>query len=235
MLGVPVVQYVAALRKRSEHQDEAFALAPLGTQELRQLAGAFNDEFGKNQEQLHENRKLVDGLTELVEDVSRNAESLNEMSARLEANARGTSAIVQQVTTAMQGVAGGRRRPAARPRSRSGRSISSTRLSPASLRAPLTRKYQVQTATETATEMAAGVEEVAANAPARRRGQPADPGLRRARRREPSARPSSPSTPSPASFSEAAVRVEELGKLGERSGRWSRRSTTSPSRPTCWP
>jgi hypothetical protein len=50
MLGVPVAQYVAALRKRGEESDESFALAPQGTQELRQLAGAFNDELGKNQE-----------------------------------------------------------------------------------------------------------------------------------------------------------------------------------------
>src|SRR5688572_9687242 len=107
MLGVPVAQYVAALRKRGEHEDKSFALAPQGTVELRQLADAFNDELGKNEEQLQENRKLVDGLTELVGDVARNAESLNEMSARLEENARGTGMIVQQVASAMHGVAGG--------------------------------------------------------------------------------------------------------------------------------
>jgi hypothetical protein len=46
LLGVPVAQYVGALRRRSDQEDEAFALAPQGTQELRHLAEAFNGELG---------------------------------------------------------------------------------------------------------------------------------------------------------------------------------------------
>src|SRR6185369_16550485 len=87
--------------------DDAFVLEPSGTIELHQLAEAFNSELGKNEDQIRENRELVEGLTDLVADVARNAESLGEMSARLEGTARGTNQIVQQVTSAMQGVAGG--------------------------------------------------------------------------------------------------------------------------------
>jgi methyl-accepting chemotaxis protein len=42
-----------------------------------------------------------------VNDVARNAESLNKMSTHLEEKARGTSQTAQQMTLAMQGMAGG--------------------------------------------------------------------------------------------------------------------------------
>jgi methyl-accepting chemotaxis protein len=219
LLGVPVVAYVKALRTRGEQeqQDEAFELAPQGTQELRQLAGAFNEELGKNQVQLHENRKLVDGLTELVGDVARNAESLNEMSARLEENARGTSMIVQQVTSAMQGVAGG-----AQETSRSAQ-VSTAAIDQLNgavdsiAQSALDQEQQVLTATETATEMAAGVEEVAANAQrvATTSQQTRDSAERGAR----AVRETVESIHAITSVvSEAADKVEELGKLGERIG-----------------
>jgi methyl-accepting chemotaxis protein len=217
MLGVPVVQYVTALRRRNEHQDETFTLAPRGTRELRQLAGAFNDELDKNQEQLHENRKLVDGLTELVGDVSRNAESLHEMSARLEENARGTGSIVQQVTTAMQGVAGGAQETSGSAQV-SLTAIEQLNAAVASIaHSASDQEQQVQAATETATEMAAGVQEVAANAQrvATTSQQTRDSAERGAR----AVRETVESIHAITSVvSEAADRVEALGKLGERIG-----------------
>jgi methyl-accepting chemotaxis protein len=221
LLGVPVVQYVSALRKRGEqeqeHEDEAFELEPQGTQELRQLAGAFNNELGKNQEQLHENRKLVDSLTELVGDVARNAESLNEMSARLEENARGTSMIVQQVTSAMQGVAGGAQETS-RSAQVSTQAIDQLNGAVDSIaQSALDQEQQVLTATETATEMAAGVEEVAANAQrvaatSRQTRDSAERGAQAVRETVESIHAIT------SVVSEAADKVEELGKLGERIG-----------------
>jgi methyl-accepting chemotaxis protein len=217
MLGVPVAQYVAALRRRSEQADAAFTLTPLGTLELRQLAGAFNDELGKNQEQLQENRGLVHGLTELVGDVARNAEALNEMSARLEENARGTSTIVQQVASAMQGVAGG-----AQETSRSAQVsiVAIDRLNGAVdsiARTALDQEQQVLTATETATEMAAGVQDVAANA--QRVAETSQQTRVSAERGAAAVRETVESIHAITSVvSEAASRVAELGKLGEKIG-----------------
>ena len=217
MLGVPVAQYVATLRMRGERADESFAVAPQGTQELRQLADAFNDELGKNQEQLQENRALVDGLTELVGDVARNAESLNGMSAQLEGNARGTSSIVQQVAAAMQGVAGGAQETS---RSAQGSIVAIDQLNGAVdsiMQTAADQDEQVQAATETATEMAAGVEEVASNT---QRVAAASLQTRDSAERGAAAvRETVESIHAITSVvSEAASRVEELGKLGERIG-----------------
>ncbi|MFN8636776.1 MAG: methyl-accepting chemotaxis protein [Chloroflexota bacterium] len=217
MLGVPVAQYVAALRRRSEHEDEAFALAPQGTLELRQLAGAFNAEFGKNQEQLQENRKLVSGLTELVGDVARNADSLNEMSAQLEENARSTSEIVQQVASSMQGVAGG-----AQETSRSAQvsilAIDQLNGAVDSIaQSALDQEQRVQAATSTATEMAAGVEEVASNA--RRVAETSHQTRVSAEQGARAVRETVESIHAITSVvAQAAARVEDLGKLGDKIG-----------------
>jgi methyl-accepting chemotaxis protein len=217
MFGLPVAHYVTALRKRSERSDEAFELAPQGTEELRQLAAAFNAEMGKNQEQLVENRNLVAGLTELVGDVARNAESLNEMSAQLEENARGTSLIVQQVTSAMQGVAGG-----AQETSRSAlvstEAIDQLNGAVESIaRTASDQEQQVQTATATATEMAAGVEEVASNAQrvASTTQQTRDSAERGAQAVRETVQTIHVIT---TVVAEAATKVEDLGKLGDKIG-----------------
>jgi methyl-accepting chemotaxis protein len=217
LLGVPVAQYVAALRRRGEQEDEAFALAPQGTQELRQLAVAFNGEFGKNQEQIHENRSLVHNLTELVGDVARNAESLSQMSADLEDNARSTSMIVQQVTTAMHGVAGG-----AQETSRSAQ-VSTAAIDQLNgavdsiAQSAQDQEQQVQAATATATEMAAGVEEVASNA--RRVAESSQQTRDAALRGATAVRETVESIGAITSVvSEAAARVAELGKLGDKIG-----------------
>ncbi|MGE3268295.1 MAG: methyl-accepting chemotaxis protein [Chloroflexota bacterium] len=215
MFNRPVSQYVTALRTRRE--DEAFELAPQGTVELRQLAVAFNEELGKNQAQLTENHKLVDGLTELVGDVARNADALNEMSARLEENARDTSQIVQQVTLAMQGVARGAQETS-----------HSAQVSTAAIdqlngavesiaRTADDQQHQVQTATATATEMAAGVEEVASNA--ERVAATSQQTRVSAERGALAVRETVESIHAITTVvSEAAARVEDLGKLGDRIG-----------------
>ena len=109
------------------------------------------------------------------------------------------------------------------------------RSSTASPRGATSRPARSRPSPATATEMAAGVEQVAGQRPERGRGQPADAGLGRARRAGrprdrrrawPRSRPSSPRRP---------ARSRSSGSWASRSARWSRRSTTSPSRPTCWP
>ncbi len=216
-LGRPVAQYVAALRRRSEHADEAFTLTPQGTSELRQLADAFNAELGKNEEQLRENRDLVEGLTDLVADVARNAESLGDMSARLEETARGTNLIVPQVTSAMQGVAGGAQETS------QASLISSAAIDQLSgavdsiAEGASAQEHQVQTATSTASEMAAGVEEVASNA--QRVAATSQQTRVSAERGAQAVRETVDSIHAITGVvSDAAGKVEELGKLGDKIG-----------------
>jgi methyl-accepting chemotaxis protein len=220
MMSRPVAQYVTALRRRAEApegEDQAFKLAPQGTDELRQLAIAFNEELGKNQEQLSENRKLVGGLTELVSDVARNAESLHLMSAQLEENARGAGQIVQQVTLAMQGVASGA--------AETSRSVGVSTEAIEQLNGAVEsiahvagdQEHQVQAATATATEMAAGVEEVASNA--RRVAETSQQARASAERGAVAVRETVDSIHVITTVvSEAAARVSELGGLGDRIG-----------------
>jgi methyl-accepting chemotaxis protein len=89
-------------------------------------------------------------------------------------------------------------------------------------------------ASATTEQMAAGVEQVAANAQSRRGRLAADQASA-----EQGAGAVRRTVDGMAEIqvvvSDASAKVEELGSWARRSARWSRRSTTSPSRPTCWP
>ena len=217
MLGRPVMQYVTALRRRGEHGGEAFMLKPQGTSELRQLAEAFNAELGKNEQQLRENRALVADLTEVVADVARNAESLGDMSARLEETARGSNQIVQQVAVAMMSVAEGAQKTSEASRT-SGVAIDQLSDAVASIaEGASAQEQQVQGATASATEMAAGVAEVASNA--QRVAETSQQTRTSAERGAEAVRETVNSIHAITGVvSEASVKVEELGKLGEKIG-----------------
>jgi methyl-accepting chemotaxis protein len=104
--GLPVMGYVKALRGR-DPEDHSFALKPAGTLEVRMLADAFNKQFQDNQQQLLQNRQLVDNLTVLVKRVADNAVRLNETSQQLSSASHQAGSATQQIATTIQQVAAG--------------------------------------------------------------------------------------------------------------------------------
>jgi signal transduction histidine kinase/DNA-binding response OmpR family regulator len=63
-LSIPIAKYIRGLQRRDPSNLD-FALTPAGTQELHLLAQAFNQQFQANQQQLKENRQVIEDIVEV--------------------------------------------------------------------------------------------------------------------------------------------------------------------------
>ena len=216
MLGVPAAQYVAALRTRGEHEE--FALVPQGTQELRQLAA-------RVQRRVRQEPGAASGEPRpgaRPDRAGRRRRPQRRVAERDERPAGGERPRDQQHRPAGgDGDAGrGRRRRrdeplgpglhhGDRPAQRRGREHRPERR----------RSGGAGPGSDGDGHRDGGRRRGGrVERPARRRDQPADPGLRRARREGGPRDRRTAWTRSSSVVSEAAGKVEELGKLGEKIG-----------------
>jgi PAS domain S-box-containing protein len=73
---LPITQYISQLRG-NHSQSLDFALTPTGTQELRILAEAFNQQFRLNQQQLQEDQQQLQENQRIIEDVVQVSQGLS--------------------------------------------------------------------------------------------------------------------------------------------------------------
>jgi PAS domain S-box-containing protein len=62
--SIPITKYISELQERDATVQD-FALTPTGTQELRSLAKAFNQQFLLNQQQLKQNQQLIEDIVQV--------------------------------------------------------------------------------------------------------------------------------------------------------------------------
>ncbi|MFN8636339.1 MAG: methyl-accepting chemotaxis protein [Chloroflexota bacterium] len=216
MMGAPVVRYVRDLHNRDQ-DDATFALVPGGTAELRGLARAFNEQLDENCRRLADNQRMVAGLTSLVQQLTETAESLDTASVRLSERGSQTGAAVQQVTTAVQQVAHGASDQADTAQ-QTGQAVE--QLLDAIEQVAHGAQEQarsVGSASASTEQMAHDVEQVAANAQAvvaasHRTKSSADQGARAVQQTVEGM------AEIEAVVSQASMKVEELGRLGEKIG-----------------
>ncbi len=161
--------------------------------------------------------RMVARLGEVVGEVKRTAESLARTSGQLEGATGQTGAAVQQVADAMQSMAAGSQE-VSRSAQTSNEAVSQLSQAIESIaRGAGEQARQVQTASAVATQMADRVERVAGNA-----SQLAKAGDRTKGAAEQGARAVGDTVAGMAGIKEvvlhAAVKVEDLGKLGEKIG-----------------
>jgi methyl-accepting chemotaxis protein len=205
-----------ALRSR-DPEDAAFALMSGGTFELRQLATAFNDQFRENQGRLDENRRIVSGLTTLMQRVTDTAESLNTTSTHLSQVNGQVRDAVQQVTSAVQQVARGASEQASTAQDTNQSVEQLLQAIEQVARGAQEQARAVESASATTDQMVTGVERVANNAQA-----VASASWQTKASAEEGARAVRETVEGMAEIrsvvSSASDKVEELGKLGEKIG-----------------
>ncbi len=108
-VGVVVTRYRAALAHR-DPDDLDFAITPGGTEELHELAVAFNDQFRANQAQLRRNRELMDGMTSLIGEVTEAAGTVSSSSQQMASTSSETGKAVDEIASAIGEMAQGAER-----------------------------------------------------------------------------------------------------------------------------
>ncbi len=108
-VGVVVTRYRAALADR-DTDDLDFAIEPGGTEELRELAVAFNDQFRDNQDQLRRNRELMEGMEALIGEVTEAAGTVASSSQQMASTSSETGKAVDEIATAIGEMAQGAER-----------------------------------------------------------------------------------------------------------------------------
>jgi methyl-accepting chemotaxis protein len=108
-VGQVIGRYGRALRDRDPKQRD-FALAPAGTVELRELAGAFNEEFAANAAQLEQNEKLVANMRELATQVSGATTTVNTAAHQVAQTSDEAGKAVNEIASAIGDVAQGAER-----------------------------------------------------------------------------------------------------------------------------
>ena len=108
-VGVVVKRYRDELVAR-DAEDLEFALEPAGTIELVDLAGAFNDQFSANQEQLRVNRELMAGIADVVGEVTQAAATVSSASQQMRSTSQETGKAVDEIATAIGEMAQGAER-----------------------------------------------------------------------------------------------------------------------------
>ncbi len=69
-LSRPIAKYIGELRQRETNAIENLTLTPAGTQELRQLADAFNQQLQFNQQQLTEKQRLIEDILQVSQELA---------------------------------------------------------------------------------------------------------------------------------------------------------------------
>jgi len=214
--GRSVAGYIRALRARNR-DDSDFALLPAGTRELRELADSLNGQFRENQQRISDNARLITDMQALVSKVVGSADRVGSASAVLAETTSQASGTVQQVTQAIQNVAAG-----ASDTSRSAQETHTavsevSRAIDSIARGASEQARQVQAASSTATEMAEGIERVASDAQSvatasQQTRLAAEHGAEAVRETV------TGMGEIQAVVGQAAAKVQELGKLGEKIG-----------------
>ncbi len=174
------------------------------------------------------------GLQSMIGQVQEAATTVAETSSELGQAANQTSGVVQHVTLAVQHVAQGSEETSVAAQGSNEAVGQLGQVIDGIARGATDQAHQIQSVSNTASQMAADVEEVASTAQtvaaaSQQARASAEQGARAVRETVVGMQEIK------AVVTEAAGKVEELGRLGERSARWWRPSTTSRSRPTCWP
>lgn len=162
-------------------------------------------------------QRMTVNLRQFVGEVQHSAESLAEASTVLGGAAEHTSAAVTQVTSAAQGVATGAQDTSRRAQETNDDVVMLSRATDGIARGASDQAHQVQSASETATRMGVGVEQVAAQA-----GRVSDASHTTREAAEHGASAVSETVASMIDIQtvvgQAALSVEELGKLGDKIG-----------------
>jgi methyl-accepting chemotaxis protein len=109
IVGVVVTRYRTALAER-DADDLDFAIEPGGTEELRALAAAFNDQFRDNEAQLRRNRELMEGMTALIGEVTEAAGTVASSSQQMASTSSETGRAVDEIANAIGEMAQGAER-----------------------------------------------------------------------------------------------------------------------------
>lgn len=216
LIGRTIAGYVAALRGRKS-EDADFALQPAGTYELHTLADALNAQFRENQVRLSENASLLSEMRDVAEQVIGSAENVGDASLRLSTTSNQAGATVQQVTQAIQSVATGANDTSRNAQDTNAAVAQVSQAIDGIARGAGEQARQVQAASATATTMAEGIEQVAADvqsvaSASQQTREAAQHGAEAVRETV------AGMTEIKAVVGQAASRVQELGKLGERIG-----------------
>jgi methyl-accepting chemotaxis protein len=107
-VGKVVSGYSAAIRNRSEAGE--VELDPQGTEELKELAAAFNEQSRATAEQLQRNEALNRELTEVAEQVSATAQTVSSSSQQMASTSHDTGRAVNEIASAVGDVAQGAER-----------------------------------------------------------------------------------------------------------------------------
>ena len=107
MVGMPVRAYIRDLQGYDPSSTGDFALELKGIVELQQMATALNEQFKQNRVFQDRQRADLVRMSQLATEVTQNANQLNQASVQLARASTESDVAVQQVTQAIQSVAGG--------------------------------------------------------------------------------------------------------------------------------
>jgi methyl-accepting chemotaxis protein len=206
----------------------------IGGDEIGETARITNQMLGKLQSTIEGYERARLGLADVVGQMQQVTEGVAESSGHLGSVASQSSVAVTQVTVAMQHIASGSQ-DAAQSAQDSTEAVGQLSTAIDSIaRGVSDQAHQVQAAAATAEQMSAQVEQVATDARDVARAGEAT--------RDSAAEGALAVRETVAGMAEIRTviadrpaRSKTWGSSGRRSATWSRRSTTSPSRPTCWP